>query len=423
MKSDSTKILNSIPASLQFALRSVQPIELFKSFLKVDSDGIEFSDQNVIWKNFDKIHVWSVGKPAVQILDDFLDVVHASCFSSRLAITKYGHSSNRRGNFDVLESAHPIPDKMSLSAADELISRFGDLGSQSLVIGLISGGGSALMEKLMPGLDWSKWIQLTESLLKSGANIHEINLVRSAFSELKRGRLLNFMNGARSLNFIFSDVVGNRLESVSSGMTVPEKIDFEIVRKTLEKYGQSEFLKFLERRKDLDKSFNVQNVLVGSNQRLLDVFCKNLSSSVATELVDFQVDQTLLDQIRDMEELALLRRGKVFVWGGEVTHHVTGNGKGGRNQELALRLGYSLYKSGLDFVVFSIGTDGTDGPTDAAGGICFRETFQRAQDLGLSVENHIQNNDSYHFLSKTDSLLKTGPTGVNYMDLYGIVVF
>jgi glycerate-2-kinase len=408
------------------SIAAVKPAHLFERKLRFLPDRIVYSGAEFKWENYKKRVLWAVGKPGFALAEDFLELAGSEHFDRVLVVTKYGHTKEFKKNWEVIEAGHPILDQNSLAAGEKVQSLFRELGKDSLCVGLIGGGGSALMEVLPEGLDLKTLQEMTNSLLRSSASIHEINFIRRRLSLIKGGRLLNYMNGAHSLNFILSDVLGNRLDSISSGMTVVgETHDFNI-EQMCKKYDLNRWPAVVTAIKShLPKTDfgdqKVDNILIGSNRDLLKYFVESQRKR-GSVLRDHQVSCSLTQQADRMFYEGIEKPGVVLVYGGEVTHKVEGNGLGGRNQELAVQLGFKLFNKGKKFEVFCAGSDGTDGPTDAAGAVVTHETFERAISKELDVVDFLKRNDTYRFLEKTNSLFKSGPTGTNLMDIYSVFV-
>lgn len=363
-----------------------------------------------------------------------------------LVITKYGHCLlSRPQKIQVYEAAHPVPDVNGLKGTGELIRLLEKGDENTLLICLVSGGGSALLVQPYEGVTLSEKQELTGLLLRAGADINELNTVRKHISRVKGGRLAAIGYPARILSLILSDVIGDRLEVIASGPTAPDITTYYDAIQVLEKYGvigqtPPHILEVLkkgaegllpETPKAGDKIFeNVENIIVGSNKTALYAAKKKAEElAFHTELLSSE----LAGEARDVgRRLAL--KAKEFrpskgqgpkplclISGGETTVTVKGKGVGGRNMELALS--FAIEIEGIDGIkLLSAGTDGTDGPTDAAGAIVDGQTVIKARQLGLAPEEYLNNNDSYNFFRKTDGLFITGPTGTNVMDIQVVVI-
>ena len=318
-------------------------------------------------------------------------------------------------------------------------------GERDLVLFLLSGGGSALLPCPAEGLTLVDKQLTTQLLLKSGATIREINAVRKHLSKLKGGRAAQLAAPARIVTLAISDVVGDSLEDIASGPTVADTSTYTQCMEILRRYGlqrkfRSRVLQYLERgfRGELDETpkpsnvifQKVQNIIVGTNRQALEAAKLRaeslgyntliLSHSVEGESRCVAAEHTELIR-RIKSNLGPISRPACVLPGGETTVTIKGDGVGGRNQEYALAAALEI--DGIDgVVVLSAGTDGTDGPTDAAGGIVDGLTLHRAKDKGFDAAKYLDRNDSYHLLQATGDLFQTGPTLTNVMDMQVLLV-
>ena len=349
-------------------------------------------------------------------------------------------------NVDIYEAGHPIPDLNGLRATREVIAMLEEADERTLVVCLISGGGSALLVAPKGGILLDDKQGITQHLLEAGATIYELNTVRKHISDVKGGRLAGLTYPARLISLILSDVVGDRLDMIASGPTSPDGTTYRMALDVIEKYGATDKLpgRVMEALegglkgtvpdtpKEGDRIFTkVDNIIVGSNLKaaraarsrakelgfnttILSNEIQGEASEAARWLARKAIDAKTSLQGKDGEQICLIS-------GGETTVTVKGNGKGGRNMELALS--FALEIKGIHGIsLLSAGTDGTDGPTDATGAIVTGDTVAKANSLGLNPSAYLENNDSYSFFSETGELLITGPTGTNVMDLQLILV-
>ena len=392
-----------------------------------------------------RVYVIAFGKaatPMAAALADMLDeYLHAG-----IVITKYGHASSTRiPNVEIFEAGHPIPDEAGLEATRSVLELAGRAGRHDLVLVAISGGGSALLVHPQKGLSLSDKQQVTQLLLTSGATIEEINTVRKHLSAVKGGRLAEAIFPAQSWSLILSDVIGDPLEFIASGPTTPDSTTYKDAWNIVEKYGLADRLPAVVR-DHLQAGVNgrvaetpkpghavfdkTRHVLVGNVYQALEAARQEAASLGYNTLV---LTGRIQGEAREIAQLypaladdILQARGPVaspacILAGGEPTVTVKGTGRGGRNQELVLAALPHL-AGRCASVLVSIGTDGTDGPTDAAGAIIDDESAEKARRLGLDWHNYLENNDSYAFFSKTGDLIKTGPTQTNVMDLHILLV-
>ncbi len=304
-------------------------------------------------------------------------------------------------------------------------------GPDDLIVCLISGGASALLPLPAPPITLAQKQKTTRLLLHCGASIHEINCVRKHMSRIKGGQLARLAYPATLVTLILSDVVGDDLDVIGSGPTVPDRSTVADARAILAKYRIPNKLSLEETPKPGDKVFEkTHNAIVGSNALAVDAAVKEARSlGFHTLLLSTFVEGEAREVARVYAAIAKqiratgrpIKTPACVIAGGETTVTVRGNGVGGRNQEFALAAAMDI--PGLrDVVILSAGTDGTDGPTDAAGAIADGSTLARAQALGLDAAAFLANNDSYRFFEATGDLIKTGPTGTNVADVQLILV-
>lgn len=361
----------------------------------------------------------SVGKAAWQMAKAALDTL--GTVDDGLVITKYDHVKGPLPGLRCFEAGHPVPDENSFAATREALALVSGLSAGDTVIFLLSGGGSALFEApLIPGTELQ---DITRQLLACGADIVEMNCIRKRLSAVKGGRFAQACRPAKVLSIVLSDILGDPLDSIASGPAYPDGSTCEEALAVVEKYGLSLSPKATallgqETPKALD---NVETHINGSVRELCSaaadaaralgyepVFLTDLLSCEAREAGRF-LASVLRSHVKTGKSLA-------FIAGGETVVHLTGNGLGGRNQELALAACEGL--DGLDgAAVFSVGSDGTDGPTDAAGGYVDGESLASLKALGLDLYRILADNDAYHALQALDGLIITGPTGTNVNDV------
>ena len=361
----------------------------------------------------------SVGKAAWQMAKAALDTL--GTVDDGLVITKYDHVKGPLPGLRCFEAGHPVPDDNSFAATREALALVSGLSAGDTVIFLLSGGGSALFEApLIPGTELQ---DITRQLLACGADIVEMNCIRKRLSAVKGGRFAQACRPAKVLSIVLSDILGDPLDSIASGPAYPDGSTCEEALAVVEKYGlslspEATALLGQETPKALD---NVETHINGSVRELCSaaadaaralgyepVFLTDLLSCEAREAGRF-LASVLRSHVKTGKSLA-------FIAGGETVVHLTGNGLGGRNQELALAACEGL--DGLDgAAVFSVGSDGTDGPTDAAGGYVDGESLASLKALGLDLHRILADNDAYHALQALDGLIITGPTGTNVNDV------
>ena len=356
---------------------------------------------------------WQMAKAAHDCLGDRIE--------GGVVVTKYDHVMGPIANFTCCEAGHPVPDKNSFAGTQKALDLVSGLTEQDTVLFLLSGGGSALFEK--PLVSGAELQDITNQLLACGAGIVEINTIRKRLSAVKGGRFAQCCAPAQVFSIVLSDIIGDPLDMIASGPAVPDTSTCEQAVAIAEKYNlklskEAQALLAQETPKELT---NVTTLINGS--------VRELCTAAGNACRDLGYDPILLtDQLACQAKEAgsflasIVKthygsgRKLAFLAGGETVVQLTGHGKGGRNQELALAAAMGI--EGLEGTcVFSVGSDGTDGPTDAAGGYVDWRTATTLRQQGIQIFDVLKDNDSYHALQKTDGLIVTGPTGTNVNDV------
>ena len=430
-----------------------QAAEIFQAVLRsMDPSGLVQEHASRIAsiyraENYQKLYLASFGKAAFPMAKALTDAV-GGILSRGILITKDGHvpEAGLPEKIAIYEAAHPVPDIRGVLATEKIIDLLKEADRETLVVCLISGGGSALLVAPHEGIDLREKQDITQLLLKAGADIGEMNTVRKHLSRIKGGRLAQLAYPAKVVSLILSDVVGDPLDVIASGPTAHDETTFQDALAVLDRYHLKD--RIPEKAHDIltrgalgeipetPKANNpifdkVENIIIGSNKEALQIAKREaLARGYSTVILSSElrgeareVGRWLAYQaIEAYHESGPTAPGKIcLIAGGETTVTVTGNGLGGRNTELALAFAREI-KGTEGITLLSAGTDGTDGPTDAAGAIVDGGTLIRAEASGLDVEVCLAANDSYHFLEKTADLLITGPTGTNVMDLQIILL-
>ena len=345
---------------------------------------------------------------------------------SGVVITKHGHAMGPIGPLDIREAGHPVPDEDSYTATAAAIQAVSGLTADDLVLFLLSGGGSALFEK--PLLPPEELADITKQLLACGADITEINTLRKRFSAVKGGKFAQLCAPAHVFSIVLSDILGDPLDMIASGPAYPDSTTCEQAQAIAKKYDLhlSDLARDLLTRETPKDLPNAESRITGSVRQL----CAAASESAqALGYKPVVLTASLCCEARDAGSFlasiaqyhADTKESLAFIAGGETVVHLTGHGKGGRNQELALAAARGI--DGLrDTLVFSLGSDGTDGPTDAAGGWVDGTTLRRLTEKGYDLDAVLQDNDAYHALSAVDGLILTGPTGTNVNDLSVLLI-
>ncbi len=390
------------------AIRQVLPDAAVRRAL----EGRDFGGGRLITVAVGKA-AWSMANTAAQILGERMD--------GGIVITKYGHARGSIPPLRIREAGHPVPDENSFSATAEALALTAGLSAEDTVLFLLSGGGSALFES--PLVEPEELRDITGQLLASGADIVEMNTIRKRLSAVKGGRFAQHCAPARVFSIVLSDVLGDPLDSIASGPAYPDGSRCEDALAIAEKYA----LRLSDRardclRQETPKALdNVETRITGSVRELCAAAascCRELGYEplILTDRLDCEAREAgrflaaIARSHRDTD------RPLAFLAGGETVVHLRGKGLGGRNQEIALAAAEKL--AGLpDAAVFSLGSDGTDGPTDAAGGYADGATALALAEQGVSLEAALRENDAYHALQRVGGLIVTGPTGTNVNDV------
>ena len=365
---------------------------------------------------------WRMARAAGEVLGNSI--------SRGLVITKHQHAQGPIPGFHIIEAGHPVPDHCSLAGARHAMNLVSDLTPEDQVILLISGGGSALFELPVPGVSLENIQQITQQLLDSGASISEINTIRKRLSSVKAGRFAQACGGARILSVVLSDVLGDRLDMIASGPAYPDSTTAADAKEILRRY-RLQLSEAAEKALEMETPkiiANCRTILAGNVAALCRAAAKKAESLgyrpvILTTTLDGEaseagrvlaafareINSSMLKEYRFTQPCAL-------ILGGETVVQVRGSGKGGRCQELALAA--AIQMAGLEQTVLAaVGSDGTDGPTDAAGGMVDGGSLNRMREAGVDPQALLEENDAFHALQASGDLIITGPTGTNVNDL------
>ncbi|MBQ2657003.1 MAG: DUF4147 domain-containing protein [Erysipelotrichaceae bacterium] len=364
------------------------------------------------------IYLVAVGKASFRMAKAACEMIP---IKKGIVISKYNHIPEEIDKVEAYEAGHPVLDENSLKATGAVIEMCCNLKDTDTVLFLLSGGASALFEK--PLVSLQELQDISDQMLKKGLSITEINTIRKKLSMVKGGRFAKLCEPAHVFSIILSDVLSDRLDVIGSGPTADDTTDGSDALRIIEKYQldiRKETLDLIASSQNI-KVTNCENTIIGSVKILARNAMKEAEKlGYRPILIDDGIDceakeagdrlyQNILEHLHDSEDIAL-------IMGGETTVRVKGKGLGGRNQELVLSQARHL--SGLEGVlIMSLGSDGTDGPTDAAGGYVDGNTLKMLQDANIDVDQVLENNDSYHALDAIGALIKTGPTGTNVNDI------
>lgn len=403
-----SKIREDADKIVQAALAAALPDAAVKRAL----EGRDFGPGRLVLVAAGKA-AWQMAAAACGILGERLD--------AGIVVTKYGHVKGPIPGVECCEAGHPVPDENSFAATQKAIDLVSGLTEQDTVLFLLSGGGSALFEK--PLIPAEQLEDITRQLLGCGASIVEINTLRKRLSAVKGGRFARLCRPAKVFSVVLSDIIGDPLDMIASGPAYPDSSTCAQAAAIVERYGlrlsdEARALLEQETPKELD---NVETQITGSVRQLCaaaETVCRQLGYEPVV-LTD-QLCCTARDAGSFLGAVARThndtQKSLAFIAGGETVVQLTGKGLGGRNQEIALAAAPLL--AGLDrAAVFSVGSDGTDGPTDAAGGYCDQESLAALAAAGWDVPATLADNDAYHALAAVNGLIITGPTGTNVNDL------
>jgi hydroxypyruvate reductase len=425
------------------ALLAVDPEKAIHRYVRRTDHMLSVDQQAYDLKAFRHIYVVGAGK-AGGLMAAALESILGDRLTGGVVNVKYGHTVPVH-RIELIEAGHPIPDDAGVQGAARIVRLLESLDEEDLVFCVLSGGGSALMPLPVAGITLEEKQAVTGHMLDCGATINQMNTVRKHISQMKGGHLARLASPATVISLILSDVIGDPLDVIASGPTVPDPSTFAGCRAIMTRYQlentipasvirhmqEGEEGRNPETPKPGDPVFKcVQNVLIATSRQALEAARTEaehrgyhpliLSSSIDGETREIaRVYAAIAREIRTSGHP--VPPPACIISGGETTVTIRGKGKGGRNQEFVLAAAPGI--GGLDqTVVFSAGTDGTDGPTDAAGAIADGLTIARAQQAGLDAESYLNENDAYHFFETLNDLIITGPTNTNVMDLRLLLV-
>jgi glycerate-2-kinase len=421
-------------------ISAASPNNLFSNNLVLQNNVLTISDiydksESFELDNYNRLIVIGSGKASTSMAFE-LEKVLGDKINDGLVITKYNFKSNLN-KIQMLEAGHPLPDENGIQASRKIIDICNDANEKDLIINLVSGGASALLPCPADNITLEDKVKTTSLLLKSGVSIQEINTVRKHISVIKGGQLARYAYPARVINIIISDVIGDVLDSIGSGIMIPDSTTFEdcwkiIINNSLEDkipYSVKLYVqngigeKNRETPKPGDQIFkNVHSFIIGNNKTALSAIKssaeeKGYNTKIISTSIQGKARVAGKEIVHSVMKYILQRSNPYcFILGGETEVVIKGKGKGGRNQELCLSVAIEI--NGVKNAVFlSAGTDGNDGTTEAAGAICDGSTIERAEKIGLDAKSFLENNDSFNFFKKLNDLIITGPTKTNVMDI------
>ena len=441
MRSEAEEIFKS-------GIQAVDPHDAVKHFVKLEGDRLYLgsdrkSQMELDLKKFRRLSLVGAGKataPMARAMEEVLkDRVHRGIIN-----VKYGFT-DRLVITEMIEAGHPVPDQKGVEGTRKILDLLTNGDEKDLIFSLISGGGSALLPQPAGDITLAEKQNITRTLLACGASIDEINAVRKHISSSKGGQMARAAYPATVVNLMLSDVVGDRMDVIASGPFVPDTSTFKDVLQIFRKYELQDVPSAImahvnagargeipETPKEGDPIFaHLFNIIVGSNILALEAAREKAEAlGYRTLILSSMVEGETKEVARVHSAIAkeILKTGRpldapaCIISGGETTVTIRGDGLGGRNQEFCLAAALDLGKLPARVVILSGGTDGNDGPTDAAGAVVDPFTVARGRDAGMEAATFLKNNDAYHFFEKTRDLLMTGPTKTNVMDVRLVLV-
>jgi len=436
LRKDSIKIFYA-------GLRAADSFEAVKKFVHREGNLLTIDKDSYLLNEFKHIYIVGAGKASAS-MGKAIETILDNKIEKGLINVKYGYGEKLK-RVKINQAGHPIPDEAGVRGAREISTLLRGAGRDDLVICLISGGGSALLPLPAEGITLKEKQRTTQLLLECGAPIEEINALRKHLSKIKGGWLAKTAYPAELISLVLSDVIGDPLTAIASGPTVPDTTTYEECWKIVKKYNLSDKLppsvlnhfnkgrkrEIPETPKEGDQIFKrVKNIIVGSNNLAIKAAQKKAKELGYHTLI---LSSFMEGETREIAKIHAAIAKEILVSGnpapapacilsgGETTVTIKGKGLGGRNQEFALSSAIEI-KGMKNVVILSAGTDGSDGPTDAAGAIVDGLTVQRAEKIGINAQECLKDNNSYYFFQKLKDLFITGPTNTNVMDLHLILV-
>ncbi|MDO1450927.1 glycerate kinase [Rhodocytophaga aerolata] len=425
------------------AVAAVHPYSLITQSIRLTETHLTVGDQLLEIAEIGHIYVIGAGKATAAMAKAVEDVL-GNRIAGGVIVVKYGHTMPLK-YISIIEAAHPIPDQNGVEGTKRMLQLLATISPRDLVIALFSGGGSALLTDMPPGCTLEDMQLCFDLLLRSGASIKEINTIRKHLSAVKGGQLAKAVYPARLVSLLLSDVIGDPVDVIASGPTVADPSTFADAWQVIEKYNLQQHIstnitlhlqRGLEKQipdtpKPADPLFLQMNTkVIGSNAIALQAAGKTAESMGFTTKIgraDIQGDApqaayALVEEARTIAADITIPKPVCLLTGGETTVVVTGNGKGGRNQHFALCAALQL-APGEKIVILSAGTDGTDGPTDAAGAVVDGFTVSNAAQMDLAAADYVSRHDSYDFFRQAGGHITTGPTMTNVMDIMLAIIY
>ena len=436
--SSAQKLREDARAIFDSAVHAVNAEQCVQAFVSRAGDVLTVDEVDYDLSTFDRVYVVGAGKASPRMAKPLVSILGDRLTGGAIN-TKYEHAEDLDG-VEVVECGHPVPDDAGVTGTNRILEILSGADEKCLVLCLLSGGGSAILPAPVDGCTLADKQETTRLLLECGANIVELNAVRKHLSKVKGGGLARAAFPATVVALMLSDVIGDPMDVIASGPTVPDSSTFKTCSEIFEKHEIFEQLPASVKQRmqaglsgevaDTPKPGDaalarVQNVVVGSNGLAVEAAtqrAKSLGYNTLKLTTRLEGEAKEIAHVHTAIAKEIISNGEpvqppaCVVAGGETTVTVRGTGKGGRNQEMALAAALQL-RGWESAVFFSGGTDGTDGPTDAAGAVADGDTIARAEEAGLSAIAYLKDNDAYHFFKPLGDLVMTGPTGTNVADV------
>lgn len=421
---------------IKSAIDSAKPAGLFKKKICFTNNLLCVNGLSYELSRYKNIYVVGAGKASAGMAESLENIIGDRITCGLVSVNEKGKSECKK--IRIIEASHPVIDQRSKNAAEKIIKICSEAGENDLVICLISGGGSSLIEKLPPEISVNDYINFNEDLIKCGADIIEINTVRKKLSLIKGGKLAQIIYPAECLSLIISDVIGDDIGIIASGLTAPDKSKFEEALYVIRKYNltgdrHAKIIKYLLDRKNEDNAEKesyknlyagkIRNVIIGNNDdALIGAEQKAKQLGYNAEIINGKISGEARDAALEITAFLkktgkAIRKPACLLFGGETTVTVKGNGKGGRNQEFVLAALTQMTNFSRDFLIASIGTDGIDGTTDAAGAFATNRSYKLIDEKKMTPQKYLNRNDSYSFFKSINGLIITGSTGTNAGDI------
>ncbi len=408
------------------AIDAVNPKSLIKQHCRLQDSVLKIHEDEYDLLAYERVFILGSGKASLSMAEALEELIGEYVHSGLVVAPSCKKALSK---IECLVSDHPIPTLRSIDGAEALIKKMRACGSDDLYIYLLSGGSSALIEQPVDGITLDDFQKTTDLMLKNALTISEINAVRKHLSSIKGGRLGEFSK-AKGIVLTISDVIGDDLYSIGSSPLYADTSTYEDVSEILNSYKileqmPSSVQKVVKEgvnhiRSETPKapSPHIKHYLIGTNVLAREaVYKKTIEMGLEAKVIAEDIDSDVDLASKRMLELALASKERVVIFGGETTVKVQGKGKGGRNQHCVLTMLKLAQEKGIKIAFLSAGTDGIDGNSDAAGAYIDTTSYDYAQKAGLDIDVYLKENDSYHFFKRLDSLIMTGPTGTNVMDI------